>query len=108
MVEKWNNLLGCVWVRPRKHKNKGMCQLFGRLPPVAPLREFDPISTCELQREVHAGEAGHTPEWNLCHEKHIEHLYTHAMTHPSLWWDPDASGPLSGETLDPLEKKRIL
>ena len=28
------------------------------------------------------------------------------MTHPSLWWDPDAPGPLSGETLDPLDKNR--
>ena len=26
------------------------------------------------------------------------------MEHPSLWWDPDAPAPLSGETLDQLEK----
>ena len=26
------------------------------------------------------------------------------MAPPTLWWDPDAPDPLSGETLDPLEK----
>jgi len=53
---------------------------------------------------VDAGEAGHTPECNLCHPKPITHLYTHGMAHPSLWWDPDAPEPLSGETLAPMEK----
>ena len=26
------------------------------------------------------------------------------MASPNLWWDPDTAYPLSGETLDPLEK----
>ena len=52
-----------------------------------------------------AGEAGHTPECNLGHPKTITHLYTHVMAPPSLWWEPDAPEPLSGETLAPLEKK---
>ena len=53
-----------------------------------------------------AGEAGHTPECNLCHPKPITHLYTHGMTPPSLWWDPDALEPLSGENLAPMEKNQ--
>ena len=53
-----------------------------------------------------AGEAGHTPEFNLCHPKPIAHLYTHVMAPPILWWDPNALEPLSDETLAPLEKKQ--
>ena len=52
-----------------------------------------------------AGEAGHTPEINLSHKKPIVHLHTLLMAPLSLWWDPDAPDPLSGETLDPLEKR---
>ena len=51
-----------------------------------------------------AGEADHTPEWNIGHLKPKTHLYTHAMAPPSFWCDSDASEPLSGETLAPLEK----
>ena len=51
-----------------------------------------------------ASEAGHTRESNLFHPKAITHFYTHGMAPPSLWWDPDAPEPLSGETLAPLEK----
>jgi hypothetical protein len=28
------------------------------------------------------------------------------MTPPSLWWDPDALEPLSGENLAPMEKNQ--
>ena len=53
-----------------------------------------------------AGEAGHTPECNLCNPKPIKHFYTHGMEPASLWWEPDAPEPLSGETLAPLEKNQ--
>ena len=53
-----------------------------------------------------AGEAGHTPECNLCHPKLIAHLYTHVISPPRFWWDPNAPEPLSGETLAPLKKNQ--
>ena len=53
-----------------------------------------------------ADEAGHTPECNLCNPKHITHFYTHGMEPTSLWWEPDALEPNSGETLAPLEKNQ--
>ena len=53
-----------------------------------------------------AGEAGHTPECNLCNTKHITYFYTHVMAPPNLWWDPNAPEPLSGETLAPLTKNQ--
>ena len=56
--------------------------------------------------EVDVGEAGHTPVWNICHQKPIAPLYTHGMAPPSFWWDPDAPEPLSGENLAPLEKNK--
>ena len=52
---------------------------------------------------INAGEAGHTQKCNLCHPKPIAHFYTHVIAPPSLWWDPNALEPLSGETLAPLE-----
>ena len=52
-----------------------------------------------------AGEAGHTPECNICHLKPIAHLYTHGMAPPSLWWDPNAPDPLSGEKPNPAGEK---
>ena len=39
-------------------------------------------------------------------QKPIAHLYTHGTAPPSLWWDPDALEPLSGENLAPLEKNQ--
>ena len=53
-----------------------------------------------------AGEAGHTPECNICHPKPIAYLYTHVMAPPSLWWDPDAPEPLSGEKSSPAGEKQ--
>ena len=53
-----------------------------------------------------AGEAGHTPECNICNPKPITHFYTHVMEPNSLWWEPDAPEPHSGETLAPLEKNQ--
>ena len=47
---------------------------------------------------VDVGEAGHTPEWNLCHPKPITHSF-------SLWWDSDAPEPLSGENPSPAGEK---
>ena len=53
-----------------------------------------------------AGEAGHTLECNICHPKPIAQVYKHFMAPPSLWWDPDAPEPLSGETLALLDKSQ--
>ena len=39
-------------------------------------------------------------------QKPIAHLYTHGTAPPSLWWEPDAPEPHSGETLAPLEKNQ--
>ena len=43
----------------------------------------------------------------IFHPKPITQLYAHGMAPPSLWWDPDAPEPLSGETLAPLEKNQV-
>ena len=56
---------------------------------------------------VDVGEAGHTPEWNLCHPKPITHLYTHGMAPLSFWWDSDAPKTLSGENPSPAEEKPV-
>ena len=55
---------------------------------------------------MEAGEAGNTPDCNLRHPKPITQLYTDGIAPPSLWSDPDAPEPLSGENLAPLEKNQ--
>ena len=51
-----------------------------------------------------AREAGHTSGKDLGHLQPKTHLYTCDMAPLSFWWGSDAPEPLSGETLDPLEK----
>ena len=50
-------------------------------------------------------QAGHTPKCNICHLKPIKNLYTYFMAPPSLWLDPDAPEPLSGEKPNPVGEK---
>jgi hypothetical protein len=71
-------------------------------PHVCPIRDFHDLSHETPWREADAGEAGHTPECNICNKKPITHFYTQVMDPTSLRWEPDALEPHSGETLAPL------
>ena len=99
-------MLGCVSIGPRNSQNKGLTEVLTRFRHVCPIRDFQAISHETPKREVEVGEVSHTPECNPCYPKHITHLYTYVMVSPSLWWDPDAPEPLSGENLAPLEKDK--
>ena len=86
--------------------NQLLSQVFTRLPSFRPKWEFRAISPGSRYGESAAGEPAHTPGWNLGPIQHPTHLYTHGMSPPRFWSGSDAPEPLSGETLDPLEKSQ--
>ena len=105
-VDTWTFLLGCVRLGHRKTQNQDPPQPLQRFPPFRPKWEFRAISPGTRYGESDAGEAGHSPEGDIGHVQHPTHLYTYGMEPPSFRWGSDAPEPLSGETLDPLEKSQ--
>ena len=108
-VAMCNSLLVCVRVDTRKSQDNGMTQLFTRFPPVSLFREFRASSSCKLERErerersmpvkLRTDRVGGL--WLL---QALSHLCTHGMASPSFRSRSNASEPLYGETLAPLEQ----
>ena len=79
-------------------------QLLTSFPPAHQIEYYHAINACKLPREKWKPVKQVTPRSAIYAIKTLKNLYTHGMAPPSLWWDPDAPEPLSGENLVPLEK----